>query len=67
MGGPPVAVETACCQIITQGFAQDRNIQRFPRTSAIGKNMVFNVKKMIFNGVDLTLQQKGRKEVIRVD
>jgi hypothetical protein len=67
MGGPPVAVETACRQIITQGFAQDRNIKRIPSTSAIGKNMFFNVKKMLINGVDLRLLQNGRKEVIRVD
>jgi hypothetical protein len=39
-------MEIACGPLIAQSSAQDSNIQRFARTSAIAKTSVFNVKKV---------------------
>jgi hypothetical protein len=64
----------ACPRVIAQSSMWDSNIQRFVRTSAIKKNTVFNVKKLLNDGMDLTIQQRGKmkqceqteKQVLRI-
>jgi hypothetical protein len=53
-------------QFITQGFAQDRTIQRFPRTSAIAQTL-FQSEKAVNRWCGLDFMVKGRKEVIKAD
>ncbi len=43
----PFCMEIACGPLIAQSSAQDSNIQRFARTSALAKTLVFNVKKLL--------------------
>jgi hypothetical protein len=62
MGEPPVAVEMACRRIISQTSARDRTNKIFLRDLGNSKNMIFNVKKLLNDGVDLTLRQGGEKK-----
>jgi hypothetical protein len=55
-------MEMAYCQITTLSSVLNRSMQRFLETSAIAKNMVFNVEKLLNNGVDLALQRKGQRK-----
>jgi hypothetical protein len=59
---PSVAMEIACCQFIALSSAEYSKIRKFARTPATAKNLVFNVKKQRMNGMDLTLQRRGRKK-----
>jgi hypothetical protein len=57
MDRPPVAVQTLATEFITQSFARNRIIcvKNFVDPSN-GNNMVFNVKKLLNDGMDLTLR-----------
>jgi hypothetical protein len=59
-GGPSVAMEISCRQLIDQSFVLDSNIRRFWEDFSHSKNMVFNVKKLLNVGVDL----RGQKEAM---
>ncbi len=60
MGGPSVAMETDCRHLFTQSSAQDSKILIWEDLT--NSNMVFNVKKLLNDGVDLTLWQRGKKK-----
>ncbi len=60
-GQAQVPMEVACHRVNSQSSAWDRSIRRFPKASAVAKNLVF---KMLDDGMDLTLRQRGQKEVM---
>ncbi len=60
MGGRPVAVEMACHRIISQSSVQDRPI-KISEDLSDGKNIVFNVEKLLNDGIGLKLQRKAGK------
>ncbi len=53
-GQAAIALEIANRQELCAG---QNNIRRFARTPAIAKTMVFNVKKLLNDGVDVTLRR----------
>jgi hypothetical protein len=60
-------MEIACRrQVIAQISGQNSNHRNFSRASAIAKNMVFNVKKLLNDGMELTLA-RGQKEAMLVE
>ncbi len=63
MGGPPVVMEIACRQVIAQSFGRDSNVRRFAIDFHNSKDMVFNVKTLLNDDIDLTLWRRGKSGV----
>jgi hypothetical protein len=57
---PPAAMMNDCCRIITRNsvLAEPYEDFRGPQQS---KNMIFNVKKLLNDGMDLMLQRRSEK------
>jgi hypothetical protein len=62
-GGPSIAMDIACLQVIAENSVWDSYARRFARTSATAKIIVFNVQKLLYNSVDLTPRQRCGKKL----
>jgi hypothetical protein len=55
-------MEIACRPVLAKNSVGERTIPKFGRTFHNSKNMVFNVKKLLNNGIDLRLWRRGKKK-----